>query len=240
MDNSIYIALSYQLTRFRDLEVTANNIANMNTPGYSGEKLSFSEHLERDVDEQNSYANDPISYRDTTRGAFRTTENPLDLAISGDAYFQVQTPLGTRYTKAGNFQINETGILVNPDGYQVLGPDGGEIIIPQDARSIIINGAGEVSADGEAAGQVGMMEFTNQQALKRAGASLFSATETPQPTQTARLVQGAIESSNVSGVTELTRIIELQRSVTSSARFIETMYDLQRRASQVYTRNAQA
>lgn len=240
MDNSIYIALSYQLTRFRDLEVTANNIANMNTPGYSGEKLSFSEHLERDVEEQNSYVNDPISYRDTTRGPFRTTENPLDLAISGNAYFQVQTPLGIRYTKAGNFQINEAGNIVTAEGHAVLGAGGGEITLPANTTTIVINGAGEVSADGEIAGQIGMMEFANEQAMKRAGSTLFTAEETPQPSITARMVQGAIESSNVSGVTELTRIIELQRSVTSSARFIETMYDLQRRASQVYTRNAQA
>ncbi len=239
MDNSIYIALSYQLTRFRDLEVTANNIANMNTPGYNAEKLLFAQHLERNVDDQDAYVTDPLSYRDTSRGSFRNTGNPLDLAINGNAYFQVQTPLGIRYTKAGNFQLNDAGIIVTNDGHAVLGAGGGEVTLPANTRNIVINGAGEVSADGETVGQIGMVEFTNEQAMKRAGNTLFTAEEAPQPSITARMVQGAVESSNVSGVTQMTRIIELQRSVSSSARMIETMYDLQRRASQIYTRNAQ-
>jgi flagellar basal-body rod protein FlgF len=240
MDNSIYIALSHQLMMFRDLEVTSNNIANVNTPGYSAEKLSFREHLVRDINGQNSFANDPTSYRDTSHGSFKTTNNPFDLAINGNAYFQVQTPLGVRYSKAGAFQINDQGTMVNPDGYAVLGSDGGEITIPATARSVIINGVGQVSVDGEDAGQVGLMEFTNEQALKRLGNSLYSSTETPQPSETARVVQGAVEMSNVAGVTELTRVIQLQRSVSSSAKFIETMYDLQRKASQTFTRSGQA
>ena len=237
MDNGIYIALSYQLTRFRDLEVTANNIANMNTPGYNAEKLTFREYLEKDVNGQNSYAYDPTSYRDTSTGSFKTTNNTFDLAINGNAYFQIQTPLGTRYTRAGNFQTNDSGALVTADGYPVLGPDGGEIVLPPNARTVVVNGAGEVSADGEAVGQVGMMEFANAQALKRLGNTLYSSEETPQPSITAHMVQGALESSNVQGVSELTRVIELQRSVSSSAKFIETMYDLQRRTAQVYTRS---
>lgn len=240
MDNSIYIALSHQLMMFRDLEVTANNIANVNTPGYSAEKLSFHEHLVRDVNGQNAFANDPISYRDTTAGSFKNTNNTFDLAISGKAYFQLQTPLGVRYSRAGSFQINDQGALVNPDGHAVLGADGGEISIPATAKSVVINGVGQITVDGEDAGQVGLMEFTNEQSLKRVGDSLYTSTETPQPSEIARVVQGALEMSNVSGVKELTRVIELQRSVTSSAKFIETMYDLQRRASQTFARPGQA
>lgn len=239
MDNSIYIALSQQMTMFHDMDVTANNLANVNTPGYSAEKLSFREYLVRDVAGQDSYANDPQSYRDTSHGSFKTTHNPFDLAINGNAYFQIQTPLGVRYSKAGNFGISDQGTLVTQDGYAVLGSDGGEITIPENAKNVVINGAGQVSVDGEDAGQVGMMEFANEQGLKRLGNSLYSSEETPQPSETARMVQGAVEMSNVGPVTELTRIIQLQRSVAESAKFIETMYDLQRRASQTFTHSGQ-
>lgn len=236
MDNSVYIALSRQVMLFRDMEMTANNIANVATPGYQGEKLSFESYLVKDANNtKDAYANDARSYRDTTNGAFKTTENPFDLAIRGNAYFQVQTPLGTRYTRAGNFQINDQGTMVTVDGYPVLGADGGEITIPGNAKNVVINGAGQVSVDGEDAGQVGIMEFQNEQAMKQVGGLFFTSEETPQPSETARVVQGALEMSNVSGVTELTRVMQLSRSVASTAKFIETIYDLQRKAAQAYT-----
>jgi flagellar basal-body rod protein FlgF len=240
MNNAAYIGLSQQIMLFRDMDATANNIANLNTPGYSAEKLRFSEYLVPDGKGKSAYASDPVSYRDTTPGSFKTTRNPFDLAINGHAYFQLQTPLGTRYTRAGNFQINDQGTLVNIDGYAVLGADGGEITVPQNAKMVIVNGAGQITADGEDIGQVGMMEFSGEQNLKRLGNSLYSSEETPQPSETARMVQGALEQSNVSGVSELTRVMALSRSVADSAKFIETMYDLQRKTSQVFTHNGQA
>ncbi len=236
MDNSIYITLSKQMGMMRDMDVTATNIANVNTAGYNAEKLMFSDHLVKDSKGQDAYANDPLSWRDTAQGSLRTTNNTFDLAISGNGYFQVQTPLGTRYTRAGNFQINGEGTLVTVDGNAVLGADGGEIAIPDNAKSIIINGSGQVSVDGEDVGQVGVMEFNDEQAMTRLGNSLYSSTATPVPSETARLVQGAIETSNVSAVSEMVRVMQLSRSTTSTAKFIEIMYDLQRKTSQAYAK----
>lgn len=236
MDNSIYITLSRQMGLFRDMDVSATNIANMNTAGYNAEKLMFSQYLVDDGKGNNAYANDPLSWRDTTQGSVKTTNNPFDLAISGEGYFQIQTPLGVRYTRAGNFQINGEGTLVTTDGHAVLGADGGEIAIPDNARQIIINGSGQVSADGEDIGQVGVMEFRDQQAMKRLGNSLYSSEETPLPSETARVVQGAIETSNVNGVNEMVRVMQLSRSTNSTAKFIEVMYDLQRKTSQAYAK----
>lgn len=239
MDNSIYITLSRQVALFRDMEVTANNIANADTPGYNSEKLLFADYLVRDEDQKkNFFANDPISYRDTTGGSFKTTNNPFDVAINGRAYFQLQTPMGTRFTKAGNFLPNQEGVLVNPDGYPVLGADGGQITIPQNAINVVINGAGEVMADGEPLGQIGMMEFQNEQAMNRLGNSLYSASEQPVPSETARMAQGMLESSNVTAVSEMVRVMNVSRSVTNTAKFIEIAYDLERKTGQVYTKQS--
>lgn len=236
MDNSIYITLSRQTGLFRDMEVTANNIANMNTTGYNAEKLMFSDYLIPSGKQKDAYANDPLTWRDTTQGSIKTTNNTFDLAISGSGYFQIQTPLGVRYTRAGNFQINQEGTLVTTNGDAVLGADGGEIAVPDNAKQIIINAAGQVSADGEDIGQVGVMQFADEQAMKRYGNSLFSSDETPQPSETARVIQGAIETSNVSPVSEMVRVMQLSRNTASTAKFVEVMYDLQRKTSQTYAK----
>ena len=235
MDNSIYIAVSRQSGLFRDMEVSANNLANINTTGYNAQKLLFSEYLVRDGSDKDAYSNDPSTYRDTTNGPVKMTGNPFDLAIAGPGYFQVETPLGRRYTKSGNFQVDANGTLMTPTGYPVLGADGGQITIPDDARSVEINSIGQVIVDGAEAGQVGIVEFANEQELKRLGNNLFSSEQAALPAASARVMQGALEGSNVNAVTELVRVMQLSRSVDSSAKFIESAYDLQRKTSKTYS-----
>ena len=251
MDNSIYITLSRQMALFRDMEVTANNIANADTPGFNAEKLMFNDYLVKDTNRRtDAYAHDPVSYRDTANGSMKQTGNPFDLAINGDAYFQVQTPLGTRYTRAGNFQVDSEGTLMTADGYPVLGADGGQIAIPQNAVKIDINAVGQITVDGQDVGQVGLMEFQNEQAMTRLGNNLYTSSETPLPAVPdiqpgavapiigARVIQGSLESSNVTAVTEMVRVMNVSRAVTSTAKFIETMYDLERKTGQVYAKQS--
>jgi flagellar basal-body rod protein FlgF len=242
MDTSIYIALSRQLLQFDDMAMTSNNIANINTPGYNAQRMVFNQYLVDNghTGKKDAYADAPTSYRDTSNGATKTTNNPLDLAISGNAYFQVETPLGTRFTKAGNFQLDANGMMVNSDGYPVLGADGAPVSLPPSTKKIEINGAGQILADGNGVGQVGVMAFENEQSMKRLGNSLYSSEEEPQVSQTARVVQGAIESSNVNGVTELVRVMQLSRSVGNTSKFIETMYDLERKSSTTLAQKKQA
>lgn len=236
MDNSIYITLSRQTGVFRDMDITANNIANANTVGYKAQKLTFAQHLVADNGRQDAYATDPSSWSDNSQGSLTHTNNIFDLAISGKGFFQLQTPLGVRYTRAGNFKVNGEGTLVDTNGYPVLGADGGEIAVPDNAKSILINGAGQITADGEDIGQVGVMEFSDEQSMKRLGSSLYSSTEAPAPSESARIVQGALESSNVNPVAEMVRVIQLSRSTNNTAKFVEIMYDLQRKTSQAYTK----
>lgn len=239
MDNSAYIALSRQMAVFRDLDITANNIANVNTTGFQAERIIFDDHLvDADIhaEDRLAFARDPISFRNTSGGRFTKTGNNFDLAISGPGYFSVDTPQGVRYTRAGNFSLNPEGLLVNANGHPVLGGDGANIVIPRTARNIIIGGDGHITADGEPSGQIGLFEFETPQAMTRVGNSLLETEEPPLAPADTRVSQGHLEASNVNAVTELTHLLQLQHSVGSTAKFIETIYDLERKTSETYTR----
>jgi flagellar basal-body rod protein FlgF len=243
MDNSIYITLSRQLTLFRDMAVTANNIANADTPGYNAEKMMFTDYLVDDGNRHKMAFNQDISsYRDLSQGPLRQTGNPFDLAISGPGYFMVETALGTRYTKAGNFTIGSDGMLMTTTGNPVLDIDGGRVFVEPTDREITIGETGAITVRTPAGareerGQVGMVEFANEQAMERVNAQLYKTDQEPQEPVQARMLQGVIESSNISPVLELVRTTELSRSTTSTAKFIEVMYDLERKTSNTYTRS---
>ena len=164
------------------------------------------------------------------------TNNPFDVAVTGPGYLIVETPYGERYTKSGNFQIGPDGTVTNTQGYPVIGNDGGRIIVPENTNRVVINGLGQVSADGNDIGQLGLAEFADEQKLERMGDTLYSSKEEPIPADNSRVVQGAIENSNVSAVSELIRVQEVSRSVGNTAKFIETMYDLQRKVASVYAK----
>jgi flagellar basal-body rod protein FlgF len=243
MDNGIYIALSRQMILFRNLEATANNIANVNTTGYQSERLLFDDYLVNDgrkLGSKMAFTRDPISYRDTTKGGMVTTANTFDLAISGPGYFQIETPLGPRYTRAGNFQLNAEGTLVTMDSYPVLSADGGQIVIPDNVKNIEVNGAGEIiTENNELIATIGMVEFNNEQDMERVGNTLYKSDQEALAAQQSKMLQGVLEGSNVNGVTEIVKVIQTNRYTADTAKMIETMYDLERRTSNTLARPAQ-
>lgn len=238
MDNGVYISLSRQLALFRDMEITANNIANANTTGYNSEHILFSSYLAKDnnqgVRNNNSYAHDVASYRNLKNGPMQTTDNPLDVAIKGQGYFMVDTPLGVRYTRAGNFQIGHDGSLVTTDGYPVLNPSEQPIIFPPDTRSVEIGSAGNIKVNGNDFSAIGVVQFDNEQLLERAGNTLYKADITPQPAEDFVVAQGVIENANVQPVMEMTHMITVSRAVADAAKLVATMYDLQRKTSSTW------
>lgn len=235
MDNSVYITLSRQLTLFSDRDVTANNVANANTTGYSSEHLLFNSYLTKDVNQKDrnpmAFAFDISSYHNLENGAFKTTGNPLDMAIAGDGFFSVETPLGTRYTRAGNFQLDGNGTLVTAEGYPVLDESGQHITFTSETRDILVGEAGNISVNGEAFVKLGIYKFENPQLLERLDSAMFKSEITPDVATDSRVVQGALAGSNVKPVMELTHMIDVSRSVSNTAKMIETLYDLQRKAS---------
>lgn len=235
MDNSIYVALSRQMTLFRDLAMTSNNIANADTTGYQAEKIMFTDYLTDDGNfHKVAFAQDISSYLDTTPGRAKLTSNPLDMMVKGDGFFTVETPFGNRYTRNGSFQLDGQGFLITPEGYPVLDEGGQRIQLEPEDRDIRVLSNGGLVINGELRANLGIVEFQNRQELVRLNSTLYEG-ENPQPAQNTEVLHGVLEGSNVQAVTELVRLTELSRSTTNSAKFIEVMYDLQRKTSNTWT-----
>jgi flagellar basal-body rod protein FlgG len=173
------------------------------------------------------------TYRITSQGIISMTGNPLDVAVNGQGFLQVQLPDGTTaYTRDGALQLNSTGQIVTADGYNVLP----SITVPSTAQSITINASGQVLANvaGQTAqqtlGQLQLANFINPVGLDAIGNNLLKETQAsgtpttgnPQSTSFGSLVQGSVESSNVDVVSEVTNLIQAQRAYEMNSKVINT------------------
>lgn len=221
MDNASYTTLTRQSGLMREMQSVANNIANASTTGFRREAVVFSEHV-ADLGEMPSLsmARAGGHHVDTSQGGFEKTGGPLDLAIEGDGFFMVETPDGERLTRAGHFVSNGQGDLVTPDGFRVLDAGGAPVFVPPGAASISIAADGTMSADGDPISQLGLFT-TDPNGLVRVGNSLFEATTGTQPLTDGQMLQGFLEGSNVDPVTEIARMIEVQRSYELGQKFLE-------------------
>jgi flagellar basal-body rod protein FlgF len=246
MENALLVGLSRQMALSHELDIIANNIANIDTTGYKADNAAFGEYLmprasDRGFsggDRRISFVQDRASWIDLSEGAIQRTGNPLDLAISGDGYLAVQTPRGLRYTRNGALEINATGQLVTNEGYQVLGDSGPITFQPTDHNiSISPNGiitalSGSDTTDSPR-GHLQLVGFDQPRRLLKDGSSTFEApagvNPTPPPPGT-RLVQGAIEKSNVNAVAEMARMIQITRNYTDIAAILQQQGDQRRNA----------
>lgn len=222
----------------RQMDLIANNIANMNTPAYKGEQMVFVEYLAKTDDGQNlSYVQDIAQVRNTSEGSFTPTGNDLDVAIKGNGYFTVGTPLGDRYTRNGRFSLDSTGKLVTTDGYAVLDNQNQPIVVPDNATSIEISEDGTVSAGSDVipkestpVGQIKLVQFANDQALNKVGSGLYSTDQTPQPAADSSVIQGMVEESNVQGIGEITHLIATHRAYDNAENIIRADDEMQTQA----------
>jgi flagellar basal-body rod protein FlgF len=246
VENALLIGLSRQTALRRSLDVIANNVANQNTSGYKADSLVFEEHAMPGArgnafqpDRRVSFVADRATWTDLRAGTVQQTGNPLDVAVDGTGFLAVQTPRGERYTRNGGFQINATGELVTSEGYRVLGNAGPitmqaqdrNITIAKDGTISVVTGAN--SATSETRGRLRLVEFDRPGQLQKDGASTFMAPAgvTPQPTTTqSSVVQGAIEKSNVQGVVEMTRMIDVTRTYATIAQLTEQQSALRKTA----------
>lgn len=233
MENALLIGLSRQSALARQLEVIANNMANLRTPGYKGETMMFEEYLMpgaevsglEGADAQISYVYDVGLARDFSTGNFERTDNPLDVAIEGKGWLVVESGDGERYTRDGGLKISAEGTLVTGRGQPVLG-QGGPIQFSPEDHDIVIASDGTIStADGER-GRLRIVAFEREGSLVKEGDNLFSATEAPAAAHDIRVIQGMIERSNVQPVRETARMIEVTRAYASTAQLLEKMQDL--------------
>jgi flagellar basal-body rod protein FlgF len=240
VDNTLLLSLSNQMVTRRTMEVIANNIANMNTTGFKRSSPVFQEYLvdvERSTEtgserDQLSFVRDAMAVSDMTNGQLVTTGNTLDLAIEGDGFFAVSTPQGERYTRNGNFGLDDTGRLVTSAGNPVLDDGGGEITFTPEETTILIARDGTISTELGDRGRLGVVRFANPQDMKTIGDSLWQTEQTPEPVQGNILQQHMLETSNVHPVVEMVRMVETLRSYQSSTELLNAGEELSRRAVQ--------
>ncbi len=246
MQNSLLVGLSRQVALKRELDVVANNIANVNTSGFKADGTVFEEFIGRvarsdkmtNHDRQVSFVRDRATWIDFSQGTMERTGNPTDVAINGKGFFAVQTPAGERYTRNGGFLINNTGQLVTSEGHPVLGENGPIQFQPNDIQ-IKISGDGTVSVavagtPGQEAqrGKLRMVGIDNPALLQKAGLGTFSlgnGANVVADTQS-KFEQGSIEKSNVRSVVEMTRMIEITRTYTQVANMLQQQSDMRKTA----------
>jgi flagellar basal-body rod protein FlgF len=222
MENVSYVGLSQQMALQREMEITANNIANMNTSGFKAQGVMFLEYLNKAQagDQPLRQVMDYGVYRNLAPGTMKQTFNKLDVAVQGDGYFSVQTPAGVRYTRDGSFTLNSNKELVTQQGYQVLG-DGGPIAIQADAHDITITDQGDISTEKGALGKLKVVTFANQQALKPVGNNLLDAGSEPESAiDIPKVSQGMVEASNVNPVVEMNKMITILRAYQSAQKML--------------------
>lgn len=245
MENALLIGLSRQVALGRELDVVANNMANVTTNGFKARQARFHEFLMPKAsaeafprpDRRLSYVIDAGTPLDTSQGAIERTGGALDAAIKGDAFFVVQTPQGERYTRNGAFELNAAGQLVTSDGHVAMGDNGPITISPQES-GLGIAADGTVTSNQGQRGRLRLVRFPDQQTLKNEGANLFSSGSAAQPAgNTSSIEAGAVERSNVKPVIEMSRLIDVNRSYTNVAGMVARIDELRRTAIQRLAEN---
>ena len=245
MENALLVGLSRQMVLERQLDVVANNVANVNTSGFKADKSLFQEYLNSGAHEDNfvpadrriSYVQDRGTYKDFSQGPSEQTKNPLDLAIDGGGFLVVQTPAGERYTRDGGLQINNQGQLVTAAGNPVLGnsgpivfqPTDHDVSIAADGNITVLEGVNRIDS---VRGKLRLVSFADAQKLLKEGSNLYAPGEgaAAQPDTASKVRQGFIEKSNVNSVTEMSRMIEVTRTYTQIATMLQQQSDLHKSA----------
>lgn len=238
MNSGMYSALSGNLAAMQRMDIISNNLANVNTPGFKKDKMSFEGLLSSATTPPAvppSTTADPILqkdniYIDYASGPVAQTGNPFDMAIDGDGFFVVNTPAGPAYTRQGNFRLSADGTLVTTDGFPVQG-QGGAIRIS--GSRIEIDAKGVVTVDGTEAGTISLVDFPKPYALTKRGSALFVPTDaatTPQPAK-GELRQAHLEGSNVETITEMVQMIENSRYFDACQRAILSFNDMTSKAA---------
>lgn len=221
----MYTAVSGKIAVVKQMELIANNLANVGTTGfkaerplfekaYNDQKVLLSSSLKKDVDAPLALKTDDFtslkgSFADFSSGPLEVTNNPLDVAVDGKGFFVVQTSAGERYTRAGNFRLDETGRIVTQNGNPVMG-QGGEITVPPGDLSF--GNDGSIKVNGKAVGKLRIVDINAADAVHEAG-QLFSLKGGASAAEVneAKVSPGSLEGSNVNAVRELASMILASR-----------------------------
>jgi flagellar basal-body rod protein FlgF len=231
MISGIFGTLGGKMANARRLDITSNNIANANTPGFKAirpifENVTSDEPVEEDKMEP-SYVRIPDSYIHFSDASMVQTGGTLDLAIEGDGFFVVSTPGGKMYTRNGQFTLNGDKKLVTPDGYPVLGDGGNDITL--DGKNVSIETDGSIYVDNDRVDRIRIVDLENKQDLRNAGKSLYINTNKDNAEKTPDNImvrQGYFEASNVDVVREMIELIQSLRAYETYTKVDQTFSDI--------------
>ena len=237
MDNALRIGSSRQMALKTRMNVIANNLANINTAGFKRDTVHMEEFRMpvaqmtelRGRDKALSYVHDRAVLNNMSAGSMKQSGNELDVAINGKGWFSVNTPAGERFTRNGEFKLNNEGTLVTNDGFPVQGT-GGPIAFGPNETQITIARDGTISSSEGVKGQLRVVNFNEEQNLNKEGFNLFKTDEQPTPVEQPNLMQGMVEGSNVKPVLELTTMIETTRAYVNQAQLLKKSDELKTEA----------
>ena len=222
METTGYTTLTRQTGLMREMQAVANNIANSATTGYRQEGLIFAEFVSNAGDGPSlSMATAEVRNTSMVQGALTKTGGSLDLAVEGDGFFLIETPAGQRLTRAGNFSLSAEGDLVTNDGFRVLDAGGAPVFIPPDARALGISPDGTVSDNGRPLAQIGLVQPADPIDLVREDGVMFRTEGEIEPVENGRMLQGFLEGANVDPVSQIARMIEVQRAYEMGQSFLD-------------------
>ncbi|MEI8396165.1 MAG: flagellar basal-body rod protein FlgF [Rhodospirillaceae bacterium] len=230
METPIYVSLSRMMALRHQMDVVANNVANATTTGFKQERVQFAEFLDKPANgERVSLVQDRTTVRDLSPGPVSATSNPLDVAISGKGWFAVDTLNGPHYTRAGRFQLDAKGTIVDNNGLPVMGTGNRPITLPTGTTRINITGDGSVFSDANPltpVGRIGVVNFQKEQQMTEVGSGLFTTDEIPTPAaKDTKITQGAIEESNVKPVIEMTNMINVLRQYQGMQKIVDAEHE---------------
>ena len=235
MDRGIYLAAAGNMSYERVIEITVNNLSNSNVTGFKREFPAFNldgyypGSSKNTLDTGSSEAVfDPNRsvYTDFSQGELKKTGNPLDVAISGEGFFVVDSKDGKMYTRKGDFLVDKQGRLTTKSGYAIEG-DGGPVTITNGDISIAEDGT--ISVNGNSVGRLKVVNFEKPYLLEKWGDGLFSPSNAgmkPVPVKDPSIVQGYREMSNVSAVHEMVNMINALRMYESNMKVIKGFDDI--------------
>ncbi len=250
-DGGLYTAMSGSVATSKQLDITSNNLANINTTGYKKDKTIFKDQLAKiefedinevqaenvempprvlPIDKYNVVIDD--TFTEFSQGMLEKTSNMLDIALNGNGFFKVKTPDGIRYTRDGSFTRSKDGLLVTSDGYPVLDENDTEIDL-ENSKRITVNEDGTIYLDKNKNTKLSIKTFNDLSKLEKIGKNLFKQTNTnEQETDSkATVLQGFLESSNVSPVEEMVNLISLHRQFELNGKTIESFSEMDKKAT---------
>lgn len=236
MDVQSHVALSSQMALQRRLDVVANNIANVNTAGYKRENIVFNAAERsmpgvRGTGRNVAYVIDRGTAQDHAQGELVVTDNPLDVAIVGDAYISVRAPSGQlAYTRNGRLQILASGELGLASGETVVDERGQSIILDPDDTQITIGRDGLVTTSEGERGRITLVRFADKARLTKLGNSLVTGPAQPIEPGSSELRAGMVEGSNVSPIVETTQMIDILRAYQAMQQLTDRTNEIRGRA----------